>query len=453
MRFTSIARWLLVAVFLAGCTGAVEPPAAATSAETLTARVAISTAAPATAAPAAQPQPAATPTIAPAVNGGGMTNDEPALPAATVAAANTQAPSPAVGASGTPAATTAPIVIAPAPTATATAAIWSTDPHPLQIEVMRQQSYPGSSITVEQTLEPGSNYSRYVVTYLSDGYKIYALMTVPDGTGPTGAKPTTGWPVIIFNHGYIPPTEYRTTERYVAYVDAIARSGYIVFKSDYRGWGSSEGGNVAGGGYGTPELTVDVLNAVASLRAYPDADPNRVGMWGHSLGGQLTLRAMVVSQDIRAGVIWGGVVPPYSDIIARWDFMDRAATTPQTPRPTQPANYAVAWVRDFSNWAQDFRNKYGAPEQNPDFWATISPNTYLADLSGPIALHHSTTDEMVPLAWAETLAEQLEAADGQPFEFHTYPGDNHNISANFGVAMQRTVAFFDRYVKDRDDTQ
>jgi hypothetical protein len=26
------------------------------------------------------------------------------------------------------------------------------------------------------------------------------------------------------------------------------------------------------------------------------------------------------------------------------------------------------------------------------------------------------------------------------------PGDNHNISANFGVAMPRTVAFFDKYV-------
>jgi dipeptidyl aminopeptidase/acylaminoacyl peptidase len=105
------------------------------------------------------------------------------------------------------------------------------------------------------------------------------------------------------------------------------------------------------------------------------------------------------------------------------------------------------WAEDFSNWTQDFRSKYGAPEQNPDFWATISPNSYLADLSGPIALHHSTTDEMVPLAWAEILDQQLKATSNQPNEFHTYRGDNHNISANFNVAMQRTVAFFDKYVK------
>jgi len=88
---------------------------------------------------------------------------------------------------------------------------------------MRKREYPGSDIVVEQTLAPGANYNRYVASYQSDGLKIYALMTVP-----MGQKPKTGWPAIIFNHGFIPPDQYRTTERYVAYVDALARSGYIV---------------------------------------------------------------------------------------------------------------------------------------------------------------------------------------------------------------------------------
>ena len=95
---------------------------------------------------------------------------------------------------------------------------------------MRERTYPGSAITIEETLQPGSNYSRYRASYQSEGLKIYALLTVPNGE-----KPATGWPAIIFNHGFIAPDVYRTTERYVAYVDWLARNGYIVLRSDYRG--------------------------------------------------------------------------------------------------------------------------------------------------------------------------------------------------------------------------
>jgi hypothetical protein len=179
-----------------------------------------------------------------------------------------------------------------APTAVATPWIWLQPPaldlepeemHPLMVEYMRQQAYPGSDIVIEQTLAPGANYNRYIASYRSEGLKIYALLTVP-----FGEKPATGWPVIIFNHGFIPPEIYRTTERYVAYVDGFARNGYIVFRSDYRGHGFSEG--ESGSSRGSPGYTIDVLNAVASMKRYPNADPARIGMWGHSMGGLLTLR-------------------------------------------------------------------------------------------------------------------------------------------------------------------
>ena len=104
------------------------------------------------------------------------------------------------------------------------------------IAAMRQREYPGSDIILEKELDPGANYSRYYASYLSEGLKIYALLTIPNGE-----PPAAGWPVIIFNHGYIPPSQYRTTGRYVAYVDRLAQAGYIVLRSDYRGHDQSEG--------------------------------------------------------------------------------------------------------------------------------------------------------------------------------------------------------------------
>jgi dipeptidyl aminopeptidase/acylaminoacyl peptidase len=89
---------------------------------------------------------------------------------------------------------------------------------------------------------------------------------------------------------------------------------------------------------------------------------------------------------------------------------------------------------------------YGAPDENPEFWAAISANSYLSDLSGPIQLHHGTADTSVPVEFSEILETQMQAAN-QPVELYVYEGDNHNISNNFSTAMQRSIQFFDLYLK------
>ncbi len=329
---------------------------------------------------------------------------------ATATPRPSQTPAPTVTATRTPSAS---------PSATAT-------PHPMMIAAMRAVSYPGSEITIVNELEPGVNYRRYYASYDSDGLTIYALLTVPNGE-----RPASGWPVIVFNHGYIPPDVYRTTERYIAYVDNLARSGYIVFRSDYRGHDQSEG--EARGAYGSPGYTVDVLNAVASLRRFPEADPERIGMWGHSMGGFITLRSMVIDPGIKAGVIWAGVVAPYPDLFAR-----AASGTPTPePRATNPFR---------STWRREWFERFGTPEENPEFWNGISSNSYLRDLSGPIQLHHGTADADVPWMASQVLYDQLQA-QGLPGELYLYPGDNHNLSGYFTSAMTRTIAFFDQYLK------
>jgi dipeptidyl aminopeptidase/acylaminoacyl peptidase len=293
--------------------------------------------------------------------------------------------------------------------------------HPLNIEYLRQGEYPGSELTFERELEPGSNYRRFYVSYLSEELTIFALMTIPDGS-----PSEEGWPVIIFNHGYIPPDAYRTTERYVEYVDEIARSGYIVFRPDYRGHDLSEG--EARGAYGYPDYTIDVLNAVASVKTYPEANPDRIGMWGHSMGGYISLRCMVISEDIQVGVIWAGVVAPYPDLIYNWPD--------QTYESPESAN----------SWRTSLAAIYGTPSQNPVFWDTISANSYLTELSGPIQLHHGTGDVEVPVEFSTSLYQRLLNTD-VPVELYIYDNDNHNLSNSFDTAMLRTIQYFDNYLK------
>ncbi|MFC4452376.1 alpha/beta hydrolase family protein [Deinococcus sonorensis] len=290
---------------------------------------------------------------------------------------------------------------------------------PLSIVNMRKRSYPGSALTVRQTLKAGSNYKRYVVSYLSDGLRINALLTVPNGTPPKG-----GWPAIVFNHGYIPPEEYRTTERYVAYQDAFARAGYVTLKSDYRGHGSSQGEAV--GGYYDPGYTVDVLNAAASLRKDQRVNASRLGLWGHSMGGSLSLRAMVVEPDwFKAGVIWAGVVAPYNLLQTAWKRGPGAEYIP--PNAKRRGAQLI--------------EKYGTAAQNPTFWQAVSPNSYLKDLKAPLQLHQGTADVEVPPTFHQALERGLKAA-GKPYTAYVYPGDNHNLSRNLSTALQRSVTFF-----------
>jgi dipeptidyl aminopeptidase/acylaminoacyl peptidase len=298
--------------------------------------------------------------------------------------------------------------------------------HPMMIAAGRATPYPGSDITFVETLEPGANYTRYYVSYESEGLTIYGLLTIPNGEMPPG-----GWPAIVFNHGYIPPEIYRTTERYIAYVDSLARNGYVVFRIDYRGHDRSEG--EPAGAYSDPGYTADVLNALASLKRYPLVNPERIGMWGHSMGGYLTLRAMVISPDIRAGVIWAGVVGSYSTLLTRWR---RRGSETATPVPSSGSR----------RWRDAWAAEYGTPEENPQFWGSISANSYLVDISGPVQLHHGTMDESVPLELSQILYEEMLTA-GKPVEFYTYEGDDHNLSNSFNDAMTRTIQFFDTYLK------
>jgi dipeptidyl aminopeptidase/acylaminoacyl peptidase len=340
---------------------------------------------------------------------------------ATATPAATLTPAPSATATATPTATASPV---PTETPTATPTL-----HPMMIAAMRQLEYPGSDISLVATLEPGSNYHRYRASYLSEGLTQYALLTVP-----FGEPPASGWPAIVFNHGFIPPDQYRTTERYIAYVDNLARSGYVVFRIDYRGHDESQG--EARGAYGYPDYTIDVLNAYASLERYPAVDPERIGMWGHSMGGYLTLRAMVINPDIKAGVIWAGVVASYADLLDRW----RGPFVTPTPDPLATPDGRGR------GWRGRLVEEFGLPSENPAFWDAISSNSYLADLSGPVQLHHGTADTSVPLVFSTTLRDQVLAVGGA-VEYYEYDGDNHNLAGFFTTAMTRTIVFFDRYLK------
>lgn len=300
------------------------------------------------------------------------------------------------------------------------------DPNSLTINSLRQKQYSGSEIQVEEVLTPEKNYNRFIVSYDSEGLKIYALLFVPNSD-----RPKEGFPVIILNHGYIIPEKYTADGNYIAYADAFAKAGYIVFKPDYRGHGKSEGFPTSS--YFAPDYIIDDLNAIASIKKYADADPLKIGVWGHSMGGNIALKTVLIDKSIKVASIWSGVVAPIDQIINDWQNL-------------------VSYRPDTEDLRLRNQNKdlliktYGTPSENPIFWNSIDPNNFLSDVNIPIQIQVGLADTQVPLGFSKGLYERLKNL-GKTVEYYEYEGANHDIYQNFDEAMQNTIKFFDLYLK------
>lgn len=305
----------------------------------------------------------------------------------------------------------------------ATAAVFEVGQE-LTIEYLRAQDITGSEITFEQELDSTFYYEQHLVSYRSEGNKIYGLLTVPRTEPPDG-----GFKAIVFNHGYIPPSLYVTTERYFAYVDYLARNGFAVFKIDLRGHGQSEGEPT--GSYFSPAYTIDAIAALKSLQTLEFVDPQGIGMWGHSMAGNLVLRAMLIEPDIQAGVIWAGAVYSYDDF-TEYGISDNTYRPPATQESGA----------DPRRRSRQIIETYGRPDTQVDFWRAVSLTENLGLLRSPLQLHHAEDDPVVSIRYSEGLAEAL-LANGKQYEFYRYDGGGHNLlSPYFEQAMQRTVEFF-----------
>jgi dipeptidyl aminopeptidase/acylaminoacyl peptidase len=295
----------------------------------------------------------------------------------------------------------------------------------MSVPYLRARQYK-SKLSEFTEYETYDTYSSYLTSYLSDGLKINALITKPTGEMPKG-----GWPAVVFVHGYIPPTEYVTTEKYLAYVDYLARNGFVVCKIDLRGHGESEG--KAGGGYFGSDYVVDTLNAYAAMQSTDFINPSKVGMWGHSMAGNILLRSAVVKKTIPAVVIWAGAVYSYEDQ-RKYGIQDNSYRPPQISQAQNRTR-------------QQLFQLVGSPSASSPFWSQVAPTNYLTDLKGAIQIHHAVDDDVVNIGYSRDLVALLNKTT-VPHEFYEYETGGHNISdPSFTIAMQRTVAFYKKYLK------
>lgn len=269
------------------------------------------------------------------------------------------------------------------------------------IEELRARNYQPTEITRERKLSETASYTSYTFSYASDGLKIYGRMNVPAGAGP--------FPVIILNHGYFNQSSFTSGDGTQAMAEILATKGYLTLASDYRGFGLSENDGQASRGH-NPNYAIDVLNLVSSVKNLESADSARIGLWGHSMGGEVALRTVEATDAIKATVLWAPTSGRVSD---NTSFYGRG-------RSLSPAS----------------ADADGA-----------SPINYIRFISSPISLHQGLADTEVNPEWSKELNDVLKK-EGKSIEYFEYPGQDHNFrNLGWGIISTRTVEFFDKYLK------
>jgi dienelactone hydrolase len=303
--------------------------------------------------------------------------------------------------------------------------------HPLAdytIEGLRARTYPGGTLRLRSVMTVTTVFTRYYIDYPSDGLTITGIMQVPQGDGP--------FPVVILNHGYIPRTSYWSGADTWNAAEYLNRRGYLTIAPDFRSWGESDVDN----SFFSTGQVVDVLNLISSLPSVPDADFGRVGMWGHSMGGGITTKAITIDPRIKAAVLYAPVSADDADVLARWGTGCKLGPSGQLA-----ANCAGAEVL-VSDVAETLAEAYAQAVSNPELLYQTSPIHYFDFVATPVQIHIGTADTRTPPEWSATIREALQDA-GKEVEYFTYPGQGHVFKGeHWQLFMERVADFFDRHL-------
>lgn len=275
------------------------------------------------------------------------------------------------------------------------------------IDFLRSRTYGGGTIEITEMVEETDSFTRYLIRYPSDNLNIYGFANIPKGAGP--------FPVIVAIHGYVDPATYETLDYTTSALDVITQQGYIVIHPNLRGYPPSDSGdNLFRVG-----MAVDVLNLIALLKSksgapefFASAEPDSIGLWGHSMGGNIALRVLTVSSDVKAAVLFASLS---GDELKNAELLSRASSD-----PIFQAELATS----------------------PDVLAGISPMYYYSHITAPIQLHHGAIDQTVPLAWAEETCNAMAALKIQ-IECIYYPTEEHTFRSR--VSEQLHNALFNFY--------
>ncbi|MHC1481015.1 S9 family peptidase [Frateuria aurantia] len=272
---------------------------------------------------------------------------------------------------------------------------WSNPLTPPQVSLRRPDGHLLNWLEANP-LQPGHPFWPYRDSLVTPEF---GTLTAKDGQTlyyriykPAGFNPQKRYPV--FDSFYGGPHAQSVTNAWGDYFNQyMANQGFVVFTLDNRG--TSRRGHVFEQPIyqqlGDAEVE-DQLTGLNWLKAQPWVDPDRIGVFGWSYGGYLSLMLLAKAGDQIAG---GVAVAP----VTNWKLYDTFYT----------------------------ERYLGRPQDNPGGYIRSSPMAWLDGMTSKLLLVHGMADDNVLFLNSTELMARLQQ-QGQSFQLMTYPGGKHGLN-------------------------
>jgi dipeptidyl-peptidase-4 len=278
---------------------------------------------------------------------------------------------------------------------------WSSDTTLPQIELFKADGTKLATLLVNDVSEATHPYAKYRAAHQPTAY---GTLTAADGTTPlhyslikpAGFDPKKQYPVVVFVYGG--PAAQTVTRAWPGRSDSffnqyLAQQGYVVFSLDNRG--TPRRGAAFGGALYAKQGTVEVddqLRGVEWLKSQAFVDPARIGVYGWSNGGYMTLMLLAKHSEAYA------------------------------------CGVAGAPVTDWALYDTHYTERYmDLPKANEAGYREASVFTHVDGIgAGKLLLIHGMADDNVLFTNSTKLMSELQKR-GTPFELMTYPGAKHGL--------------------------
>jgi dipeptidyl aminopeptidase/acylaminoacyl peptidase len=258
-----------------------------------------------------------------------------------------------------------------------------------------------------------------VVTFKArDGADVYARLFTPEMIGRR-RDPLRPGVVFVHGAGYLQNAHKYWSSYFREYMfhNLLAASGYVVLDVDYR----------ASSGYGRDWRTAiyrhmggkdleDIVDGAKYLAASEKVDRKRIGVYGGSYGGFITLMAMFTTPDVFAA---GAALRPVTD----W------------------AHYNHVYTSNILN----------VPQKDADAYRKSSPIYFAEGLKGALLICHGMVDTNVHFQDSVRLAQRLIELRKENWELAAYPVENHGFTEETSWAdeYKRILKLFDLNLRTR----